>query len=533
MSLLGKFATVGGATLASRILGFGREMMMAAALGIGPVADAFNLAFRFPNLFRRLFAEGAFNAAFIPLFSRRLEESGEESARDFASEIVSTLFTVLVLLTVAALLFMPVLVRTIIAPGLAFCVDEANAAQALSCADRYEITVAFSRIMFPYLACMSLLAAVAGILNAFRRFFAAAIAPTLLNIILIGVLFWGWHVGATTAEVGFLMSWGVLASGIAQLALVTFAMHRMGFSVAIRRPRWTPGLKRLLVLAGPAALIGGITQINLFVGQAIASFKPGAVSILQYADRPYQLPLGMVGVAIGVVLLPELARALKAGHLQEAQHTQNRSLEFALFLTVPAAVALFLIPEPIVRVIYERGAFGPEVTQMVAAVLGIYALGLPAFVMIKVFTPGYFAREDTKTPMFITGASALANIVLSLVLFWQFAEQGIALATTLAGWLNASLLFLGLWRRGFWEADRALVKRTALVFLSAALMGAGLLLLMTFLSDQLSATAGLHVQLPALALLTGAGAGIYFLAALLTGAADRRMVKRLVKRRAA
>ena len=530
MNLLAKFSTVGGATLISRIFGFAREMMMAAALGIGPVADAFNLAFRFPNLFRRLFAEGAFNAAFIPLFARSLEEDGEGGARAFAAEVFSTLFTALAVLTAVAMVFMPFLVTTIIAPGLAVCVDEAAAAQALSCDERFEITVAFSRIMFPYLACMSLMAMVAGILNAFRRFFVAAVAPTLLNFILIGVLLWGWQVGAPTVDIGRWMSWGVLAAGIAQLAAVSLAMRALGFSIAIRRPRWTPGLKRLLALAGPAALIGGITQINLFVGQAIASFKPGAVSILTYADRPYQLPLGMVGVAIGVVLLPELARALKAGRLSEAQHTQNRSLEFALFLTVPAAVALFLIPEPIVRILYERGAFTSEVTQAVAAVLGLYALGLPAFVMIKVFSPGYFAREDTKTPMIITGLSALANIVLSLILFSYFAERGIALATTLAGWLNAGLLYWGLARRGLWESDRALWKRSALVLLSAALMGAALFGLMTLMGDRLSAEAGLVPQLLALAVLVGAGMVVYFALCLATGAADRSLVRRLLKR---
>ena len=453
MSLLSKFATVGGATLFSRIFGFGREMMMASALGVGPVADAFNLAFRFPNLFRRLFAEGAFNAAFIPLFARSLEEDGEEGARRFASEIFSTLFTVLVGVTVLAMIFMPFLVKTIIAPGLAVCVDDPSAGgQVISCLQRYDITVTFSRIMFPYLACMSLMAMVCGILNAFRRFFAAAAAPTLLNFILIGALAWCLWTRADKQTIGFFMSWGVLIAGVVQLAMVTFAMRFAGFGVSLKRPRWTKGLKRLLVLAGPAALIGGITQINLFVGQAVASFKPGAVSILQYADRPYQLPLGMVGVAIGVVLLPELARALKAGRLKEAQHTQNRSLEFALFLTLPAAVALFIIPEPIIRVIYERGAFDPSVTPAVASVLGLYALGLPAFVMIKVFSPGFFAREDTRTPMIATLISAGGNIVLSLILFSLIAERGIALATTLAGWLNAGLLFLGLYRKGLWES---------------------------------------------------------------------------------
>ncbi|UIJ71646.1 murein biosynthesis integral membrane protein MurJ [Aurantimonas sp. HBX-1] len=532
MSLLSKFATVGGATLVSRIFGFGREMMMASALGVGPVADAFNLAFRFPNLFRRLFAEGAFNAAFIPLFARSLEEEGETGARGFASEVYSTLFTVLVTLTVVAMIFMPFLVKTIIAPGLAVCIDDpAAGGDVLSCAARYDLTVTLSRIMFPYLACMSLMAMVSGILNAFRRFFAAAAAPTLLNFVLIGVLVWCQYAGADKATIGFLMSWGVLFAGFAQLAMVVVAMRMAGFGVALRRPRWTRGLKRLLVLAGPAALIGGITQINLFVGQAVASFKPGAVSILQYADRPYQLPLGMVGIAIGVVLLPELARALKAGHLREAQHTQNRSLEFALFLTLPAAVALFIIPEPIIRVIYERGAFDPTATPAVAAVLGIFALGLPAFVMIKVFSPGYFARENTRTPMYVTLFSAGVNIALSLALFPLLAEQGIAWATTIAGWLNAGLLFAGLYRKGLWEVDRQLVRRATLTLLCSLAMGAALVGAMLELDDWLRPESPLTTQILAIGILVASAMAIYFGLALATGAADRRLLFAVLKRR--
>ncbi len=532
MSLLSKFATVGGATLFSRVFGFGREMMMASALGVGPVADAFNLAFRFPNLFRRLFAEGAFNAAFIPLFSRSLEEDGEEGARRFASEIFSTLFTVLVGLTILAMVFMPFLVKTIIAPGLAVCVDDPSAGgKVISCAQRYDITITFSRIMFPYLACMSLMAMVCGILNAFRRFFAAAAAPTLLNFVLIGVLAWCLWTGADKRTIGFFMSWGVLIAGACQLAMVTFAMRYAGFGVSLKRPRWTKGLKRLLVLAGPAALIGGITQINLFVGQAIASFKPGAVSILQYADRPYQLPLGMVGVAIGVVLLPELARALKAGRLKEAQHTQNRSLEFALCLTLPAAVSLFIIPEPIIRVIYERGAFDPSVTPAVASVLGLYALGLPAFVMIKVFSPGFFAREDTKTPMIATLISAGGNIVLSLILFYLIAERGIALATTLAGWLNAGLLFLGLYRKGLWEVDRELVRRTGLIIVSALIMGGLLVFEMNWLAAWLQPKTPLTTQIMAILILVISAMVVYFALALATGAADRRLFLAALKRK--
>jgi putative peptidoglycan lipid II flippase len=287
------------------------------------------------------------------------------------------------------------------------------------------------------------------------------------------------------------------------------------------------------VLAGPAALIGGITQINLFVGQAIASYQPGAVSILTYADRPYQLPLGMVGVAIGVVLLPELARALKAGRLEEAQHTQNRSLEFALFLTVPAAVALFVMPEPIIRLIYERGAFGPETTEKVAAVLGLYALGLPAFVLIKVFSPGYFARENTKTPMIITGISALANTALSVLLFWSFAERGIAMATTLAGWINALLLFEGLRRQGLWHLDGKLVRRVLLVLVSAGLMGGALLVMLQALERWMGADPNVIHQSLAVLLLAGVAMLIYFALAFATGAADRSLVMKLVRRKRA
>ncbi|EAU40355.1 virulence factor transmembrane protein [Fulvimarina pelagi HTCC2506] len=531
MSLISKFATVGGATMVSRVFGFGREMLMASALGVGPVADAFNLAFRFPNLFRRLFAEGAFNAAFIPLFSRSLEEEGEAGARRFASEVYSTLFAILTVFTILAWIFMPFLVQTIIAPGLAFCVDEEGGAEAISCAARFDLTVSLSRIMFPYLACMSLMAMVSGILNSFRRFFAAAAAPTVLNFVLIGVIGYAIVAGYDKPSTGYLMSWGVLASGLLQLAIVVVAMRRAGFNVSLRMPKWTNGLKRLLILAGPAALIGGITQINLFVGQAIASFKPGAVSILQYADRPYQLPLGMVGVAIGVVLLPELARSLKAGRLAEAQHTQNRSLEFALFLTVPAAVALFIIPEPIIRVIYERGEFDPSSTPAVAAVLGLYALGLPAFVMMKVFQPGYFARENTRSPMIATMISAGANIVLSLVLFQIIAEQGIALATTIAGWLNAGLLFWGLYRKGLWEIDGQLMKRSALVLLSAGLMGLSLIAMMWELGDWLNPSDPVSTQIAAILVLVPVAMAIYFALSLLTGAADRRLVLGLVKRK--
>ena len=394
MSLVKKFATVASGTLMSRILGFSREMLMAAALGTGPIADAFNAAFQFPNTFRRLFAEGAFNAAFVPLFAKEIEAEGMDGAKRFSEEVFGVLFTVLIALTIVMELSMPLLVSTIIAPGF---VDNPQ---------KFELTMALATIMFPYLVCMSLGAMMAGMLNSLRRYFAAAIAPVFLNVILIGVLGYAWYAGHDGLTVGYALAWGVLAAGLVQLAIVWVAVRHAGISIGFRRPRFTPNVKRLLVLAFPAAITGGITQINQLIGTAIASGKESAVSSLAYADRVYQLPLGVVGIAVAIVLLPELARALKSGNLKEAANLQNRSVEFTLFLTLPAAAALLVMSEPIVRVLYERGAFAAgNSTPTVSAILAIFGLGLPAFVLIKAFTPGYFAREDTRTPMIFAAVS--------------------------------------------------------------------------------------------------------------------------------
>jgi putative peptidoglycan lipid II flippase len=519
VSLVRGFLTVGVNTLGSRILGFAREMMIAATLGTGPVADAFYAAFRFPNLFRRLFAEGAFNSAFIPLFARALEGEGEAGARRFAEEVLAALAVILLAFTVVVVIAAPVLTATIVAPGFA----DDN--------EKFELTVTLSRIMFPYLACMSLVAMLSGILNALRRYFAAAFAPILLNIILVAVLAGAMLDGSSAASVGLMLGWGVFAAGLAQLGLLAIAVRRTGFSLRPRFPRLTAGVKRLLWLAAPAAIAGGITQINLFIGQIIASTKAGAIAALQYADRIYQLPLGVVGIAIGVVLLPELSRTLRAGHLREAAHTQNRALEFALFLTLPAAAALAVIPEGIVRVMFERGAFGPDTTEVVARALRYFAFGLPAFVLIKVFSPGFFAREDTKTPMYIAGFSMSLNIAFSLVLFPTMAEAGIALSTTIAGWANALLLLFMLMKRGDWPLEAGTVGRSALTLALSLAMAAGLALGAGALEGAMAPAAGIGAQASALLLLVAGGACIYFGAAQLTGAANLRGIVRNVRRR--
>jgi putative peptidoglycan lipid II flippase len=517
MSLIRQFTSVGGATLASRLFGFVRETMIAAALGAGPVADAFYAAFRFPNLFRRLFAEGAFNAAFIPLFARTLQGEGEEAARKFAEDVLASLLLVLGLLTALVMIFTPFVV-TLIAPG--FRAD----------AQKFELTVELFRIMFPYLVCMSLTAMVSGVLNAYRRFFVAAIAPLLLNICAILALAYAMAAGLRVEAVGRVLSWSVLVAGIAQLLWVVMAARRIGFTARFKRPRLTPGVRRLLWLAAPAAAAGGITQINLFIGQIIASTREGAIAVLQYADRVYQLPLGVVGVAIGVVLLPELSRTLRAEKFREATHNQNRALEFALFLTLPAATAIAIMAEEIVRVLYERGAFSPETTTATANALAVVAIGLPAFVMIKVFTPGYFAREDTRTPMIFAGIAVAVNVALALTLFPVIHEAGIATAESASGWVNATLLFLILRRRGHFYFDGVFKRALPRLVLCSAIMGGAVYAGIRALSPWFAPEASTLVQVAALLAIIGGGGLIYFAAAQVTGAADLRELVRNLRR---
>ncbi|MEA3536374.1 murein biosynthesis integral membrane protein MurJ [Rhizobium sp. CC-YZS058] len=521
MSLVRKFATVGGATLGSRVLGFARETLMAAALGTGPMADAFYAAFRFPNLFRRLFAEGAFNAAFVPLFAKEIEANGIEGAKRFSEEVLGVLFTVLLLITIAMELAMPLIVSTIIAPGF---VDDP---------EKFDVTVKLAIVMFPYLMCMSLTAMLSGMLNSLHHYFAAAIAPVFLNVTLIAALAYGLWTGADPLATAWYLSWGVLVAGLLQMAVLYAGVRHAGMRFQLRRPRYTENVKRLLWLALPAAVTGGITQINQIIGQMIASTKDGAIAVLQYADRVYQLPLGVVGIAVGVVLLPELSRALRGGALKEAHNLQNRSLEFVLFLTLPAAGALWVISDEIVRVLYERGAFSAATTATVGSVLAIYGLGLPAFVMTKALNPGFFAREDTKTPMRITGLTVLVNCALAVSLFPLFGERGIATAEATAGWVNAVILFLVLVRRGHWHWETALFSRVVRLVAATIIMAFALNYASAFLAGWLTPETTLIHQLAALMLLIGLSMVIYFTLAFALGGADLGMIRRNMKRKPA
>lgn len=519
MSLVRKFATVGGATLGSRIFGFARETLMAAALGTGPMADVFYAAFRFPNLFRRLFAEGAFNAAFVPLFSKEIETNGMEGAKRFSEEVFGVLFSVLMLITILMEFSMPLLVRWIIAPGFA---DDA---------EKFSLTVRMAAVMFPYLMCMSLTAMMSGMLNSLHHFFAAAIAPVFLNVVMIGALFYAIYTGADPAATAWYLSWSVLVAGVLQLAVVYAGVRHAGMSIGFRWPRITPNVKRLLILAVPAAVTGGITQINQIIGQAIASGKEGAIAALQYADRIYQLPLGVVGVAVAVVLLPELSRALKGGHHVEAANLQNRSIEFVLFLTIPAATALWVLSDEIIRVLYERGAFSAENTAVVASILAIYGVGLPAFVLIKALQPGFYAREDTRTPMKFTGVSVVVNSGLAISLFPLLAERGIATAEAAAGWINMLLLFATLLHRGDLKWEWTLFGRAARLAAAAAIMAGVLVYLSDRWASWLGPDSSLFNQVAALGALIVIAMVVYFGIAFAIGGASVGVIRRNLQRK--
>ena len=476
MNLLRATLTVGSLTMVSRVLGFVRDVLMGYFVGAGPVADAFVVAFRFPNLFRRFFAEGAFNSAFVPLFSKRLEGEGEEAARDFASEALSALVFVLLILSLLAIVFMPWLMLLLaggfnIPDGSSpdFALQEAFTRLAAGeVTDKYALTVELTRIAFPYLFFMSLVALMAGILNSVRRFMLAALAPTLLNIVLICMLTIFLPYFPTA---GHALVWGVFIAGVLQLAVLIWGVRRSGLLPRLHLPRWSPDMRRLVMLGIPGVVAGGITQINLVIGSMIASFQEGAAAMLFYADRIYQLPLGLIGVAMGVVLLPDLSRRLRAGDEGGAAWTQNRALELSMFLTLPAAVALAIAPDEIVGILFERGAFDTAATQGTAAALFAFAFGLPAFVLIKVFQPGFFAREDTATPMWFAAVNTVVNTAGSLILFQAMGFVGIAIATSAAAWLNALLLAGRLWQLGHLSMDARVVSRLPRLFLAALLMG--------------------------------------------------------------
>jgi putative peptidoglycan lipid II flippase len=518
MSLLKSAATVGGLTMVSRVLGFIRDQLIAFTLGTGPIAEAFFVAQRFPNLFRALFAEGAFNNAFVPLFAKRIEGDGPEKARAFAIEVFSVLLAWLLLFSAAAMVAMPLVIH-VIAPG--FKGD----------ADKFQLAIDLTRICFPYLLFMSLTALQSGVLNSMNRFTAAAAAPILLNLVMIASNVIAWVAGTGNSDTtGYIFAWGIFAAGVAQYALLAIACRRAGMPLVPRWPRLTPDVKRVITLSVPGIVSGGVMQINLLVATMIATTIDGAVAYLYYADRLYQLPLGVIGVAIGVVLLPDLSRKLRAGNQAGALNSQNRALELSMFLTLPAAIALMAIPAPIIHTVFEHGAFTRADTLAVAPAVLAFAIGLPAFSLSKVFQPGFYAREDTRTPMRFAIISVIVNLVASVILSHWLGHVGVALATSLAAWVNTALLGVTLRRRGLFTLDARSRHRLPRMVGSALLMG-GLLLAGTWLlRANYAEQAGFLAAAWGLLLLVTGGVLSYFAVAHLSGAMRLGEIKATLKR---
>ncbi len=462
--LLSGVLTVGVWTLASRILGFLRDVIIANLIGPGVLMDAYVAAFRLPNMFRRFFAEGAFNAAFVPMFSKRLE--ADEDPIGFARLALSGLSFVLLILTALAMIFMPVLVYA--------------TAEGYYGDPRFDITVDYARITFPYIFFISLAALFSGVLNAAGRFAAAAAAPVILNVLLVGAMMITWSMGGPVADA---LIWTIPFAGVAQLALVWIAADRAGMAIRPTRPRWTPEMSKLVRVAVPAAFAGGVVQVNLVVGQLVASNTESAVSWLYAADRLYQLPLGVVGIAVGIVLLPDLSRRLKAEDHEGARHAYSRAAEISLALTVPCAVALMVIPLPLVSVLFERGKFDADDTAATALAVMIYGLGLPAFVLQKVLQPLFFARSDTKKPFHYALVAMVVNATLAVGLAQVVGWWAAAIAATAAGWVMVWLLVRG--ARGYGEVarfDDRFRHRIWRILLASVLLGVilwGLQVLMT------------------------------------------------------
>ena len=507
------FLTVGGWTALSRILGFVRDIAIAGVMGAGPIAEAFFVAFSLPNMFRRFFAEGAFNMAFVPMFAKKVEAGGDDKtgAETFARDALTGLATILIVLTVVAHIFMPALVLSMAA---GFKGDE-----------RFDLAVTYGRIAFPYIFFISLSALLSGVLNATGRFGAAAFAPVMLNVIFIGAVLVSYYFGT---DVGLTQSWAIPLSGIAQLTVVWIAAKRAGYNLWPRRPRMTPELKRLAIIAGPAMLAQGVVQINLLVGRQVSSFFDGAIAWLSYADRLYQLPLGIVGIAIGVVLLPDLSRRLRAGDDGGSRWSLSRAGEFALMLTVPSAVALVIIPLPLVQVLFQRGAFTADDAANTAIAVAVYGIGLPAFVLQKVLQPIYFARENTRTPFYFALGSLVVNAGLAIGLAPHIGFIAAAFGTTFAGWAMTLALWIGTHRMGeTTRFDDRFWRRLWGILASSAIMGAELWGAVVLLGPMLG-TDGLDII--ALLILIASGTVTYFVAGHIFGAVRLSDIRKMMKR---
>ena len=444
-------------TLVSRVMGFVRDLAVTYFMGASATiaADAYNAAFAFPNLFRRIFAEGAFASAFVPSYARSLEQDGEAKADELAADAMATLAVATLAITVFAELTMPWLMRWVIAPGFG------------ATPGKVQLAVALTMITMPYLPCMAIYAHLSGVLNARNRFIASSAAPILLNL---------WTLAAvlpakSPVMAAYLAAGGVLVAGVSQAGLLWWGVHKSGAHVGVRMPRLTPEIRKLISLAVPGAIAASATQINIFVSGILVSGMPGARSWLAVCDRLYQLPQGLVGVAVGVALLPRLSRAVHAGDKPQARGVLDEAVTFCMAFALPAAAALIAMPFFLIDGLYTRGEFHTIDAQNTASALQQYGWGVPAFVIAQITSRAFFAQQDTQTPMRIALVSVAANVALGVTLFHFYGATGIAAATSAAWWLNVIMMMVMLHRRGVYAPSAAAWSHLARVMAASVALG--------------------------------------------------------------
>jgi len=514
MSLFKATAVFGSFTMISRVFGFIRDILMAAVLGAGAITDCFVVAFKLPNFFRRLFAEGAFSASFVPIFSATLEKDGREEAIKFAEEAFACLAITLLLFVGLIEIFTPALIYTI-ANG--FSGDEA----------KFTLAVTLTRFTFPFILFISLVSLLAGVLNSLGKFAETAAAPIILNLCLISALLYASEMMDTPAHT---LAIAVSIAGFLQLIFLYRACTKAGYRVRVKMPHLTPRVKKLLIVMGPAALGAGVIQVNLLLDMIIASHLPDAsMSYLYYADRLNQLPVGVIGVALGTVLLPFLSRSIASGNETQVMRSQNHAIEIGLFLTIPAAIAFIIVPSDLIHVLLERSNFSAEATLQTSLTLAAYAAGLPAYVLAKVFVPGYFARGDTKTPLKFAVVALIVNVSLNLILMQYFAHVGLAMATAISAWLNVFMLAGGLILRGHYRIERAVMIRLSKYTLCGIIMGAVLWAVQIQVYPLIEGGTG--AQITGLMILVFSGIGSYLIATFLTKTIKKDELRALFSKR--
>ncbi len=499
MSLARNVATVGTATLLSRVLGFLRDVLIAAVFGTGIRADAFFVAFQLANLTRRVLAEGALNAAVVPLYLRERDQGGEPAAAAYAGRLIGSLAVGLAALALLLALLMPLVILAL-APG--FTLN----------GPRMTIGIEMARLMLPYLVVAGPLAVMMGVLNANHRFAAAAFVSAAFNgtmLVALALIFF-WQSG-DSASSGRALALGVAGGGLAQLILVGGAVWLGPMRVTPLSVSFGPQVRRFVALALPALIAGGIPQITVIAGVMVASSSRSAVSWIYYANRLVELPLGIIGIAVGTVLVPAFAHAVRSADKTELAHVESRGLELALGLTLPAAVGLFMLADPIVRVLFQHGAFTASDTTATAAALAAFAVGLPGHVLVKAFSPVFFAREDTATPMKAALFGFVIAITGSVILMPVLGHVGVAMATAVSGWAAAAMLGVMIARRIGFALDAEARRRLPLLVAAALAMGAVVYGVRAVLSMWLTDTASALEQLASLAIIVGAGLASYLL----------------------